>query len=147
MVSSLFLRVVVPTLVILALAAGCGGSGSTVSGTVTFNGQPVERGYINFYPADGKGAPVGGEIKGGKYTVRNVSPGKNRVDVTSTPLSAGNAPSTMDEGIKAAKDAKRAPDEVGPKDEGNGKEHEIGTGSTELNLTIKTASSSDGKSR
>ncbi|MBN9122237.1 MAG: hypothetical protein J0I06_24375 [Planctomycetes bacterium] len=125
-------------LMLVGLSFGCGGSGSSVSGTVTFNGQPVESGNINFIPADGKGAPVGGEIKGGKYTVRNVTPGKNKVVVTA--YSSGEGTSSMDAGIQAAKSGKH--EGVAANSEGNSQVHDISSGSSELNLTLRTMSSS-----
>lgn len=122
---------------------GCGGQGSTVSGTVTYNGQPVEKGHINFIPADGKGTPVGGDIKNGQYSVKGVAPGKNRVEVSSYTTAATDS---MGDATKDKK-AKLPADAIAPNDEGNGKTHEIGSGSTELDLKLTTASSSDGKSR
>lgn len=52
------------------LVAGCGKSGTRVSGNVTFKGQPVPAGKIYFYPDTSKGnAGQAGfaDIKGGKY--------------------------------------------------------------------------------
>ena len=51
------------------LLSGCGSSLATVSGTVTYDGKPVEDGYITFTPADGKGKDGGGPIKNGHYRV------------------------------------------------------------------------------
>lgn len=64
--------------------AGCGQSskGVTISGTVTFDGRPVEEGYVTFSPADGKGSPRAGPIKDGQFTVRDVTPGEKIVSVT-----------------------------------------------------------------
>jgi hypothetical protein len=62
------------------LAAGCG-SAVTVSGEVTYDGKPVEDGRITFLPADGKGPSVGGVVTGGRYTVKNVTPGPKVVKV------------------------------------------------------------------
>jgi len=56
-----------------------------VSGTVTFDGKPVEKGNITFLPVDGKSANTGGEIVGGKYKVKNPTPGKSRVEVSIRP--------------------------------------------------------------
>lgn len=84
----------------LLLLTGCGGgSGSTVSGSVTVDGKPLDDGYISFYPAPNTPGPTtGGEIKGGKYTVRGVAIGKNRAEITAQ----SNAPvaSSMGEAIK-----------------------------------------------
>jgi hypothetical protein len=132
----------------LLAAFGCGGGdGSTVSGEVTFNGKPLDKGYVTFNPSDGKGKPVGAEIVGGKYTARNVAPGKNKVLVTSTV--AGQASDSMDAAIAEAKKAKGGPPADAPTDksDGNNQEHDIPSGGHTLNLTIKTASSSDGKVR
>lgn len=38
-----------------------------VSGTVTLEGQPLEKGSIVFDPADNKGTPVQGGIENGKF--------------------------------------------------------------------------------
>ncbi|QEG29768.1 hypothetical protein GobsT_45660 [Gemmata obscuriglobus] len=54
--------------VALAFMAGCGGPPKAqVSGTVTFNGEPIENGIIQFYPAGGAGQTAGGGIENGKY--------------------------------------------------------------------------------
>jgi len=53
------------------MAAGCDGSKlADVSGTVTFDGTPVEEGTITFIPADGQGQTAGGPIKDGKYSAQ-----------------------------------------------------------------------------
>jgi hypothetical protein len=65
------------------LLAGCGNS-STVSGTVTYNGEPVEDGYIAFL-LDGSGESSGGPISHGKYKV-SVRPGKYHVQVNASKL-------------------------------------------------------------
>lgn len=70
------------------LVGGCGNSLATVSGTVTFNGKPVERGVINLAPADGKGAGVGGSIENGAYVLRGVVPGEKIVRLTA-PVTLG----------------------------------------------------------
>jgi len=67
---------------------GCGPSTSTISGTVTFNGEPVANGAISFFPTDGKGSPAGGLIKDGRYTVTGLKPGERTVQLSS-PVVAG----------------------------------------------------------
>ncbi len=63
-----------PLLVLLAaMLVGCGARDGPerviVSGTVTYQGQPVEEGRIRFLPAKGTKVPVSGaEIVDGKYT-------------------------------------------------------------------------------
>lgn len=57
---------------LLVLGAGCGGGSGLdlhpVSGTVTFDGQPVEDGYITFRAQSGDPRGFAGPIKQGKYT-------------------------------------------------------------------------------
>src|SRR5262245_2351004 len=51
------------TVLLSALVLGCGHSSvATVSGEVTYEGEPVMDGMITFIPADGKGPVVGGRI-------------------------------------------------------------------------------------
>lgn len=72
----------------VVVAVGCGPSTSTVSGTVTFNGEAVATGAISFFPTDGKGVPAGGLIKDGRYTVGGMMPGEKTVQL-SAPFIAG----------------------------------------------------------
>nr|AYC79635.1 hypothetical protein [uncultured bacterium] len=65
-----------------ACLSGCGGgSTATVSGAVTYEGQPVGDGYITFTPADGKGQDAGAKIADGRYTVIGLPPGPKVVKV------------------------------------------------------------------
>ncbi|MFM8274072.1 MAG: hypothetical protein ACKODX_17325 [Gemmata sp.] len=68
---------------VAALVAGCGGGDAwgDVSGTVSYDGTPVEDGAISFIPADGKGQGGGGTIKDGKYAAK-VSVGNMKVQVS-----------------------------------------------------------------
>jgi hypothetical protein len=60
---------------------GCGGGLASVSGEVTYNGEPAGNGYVTFSPADGKGATAGGPIEAGHYTVDNFTPGPKVVKI------------------------------------------------------------------
>src|SRR5882672_87624 len=51
----------------VVLITGCGDGRVRVSGTVLFEGKPVEEGIIAFVPADGKGPTTGGPISDGRY--------------------------------------------------------------------------------
>lgn len=72
-----------------AAIVGCGGDGIErvgVSGTVSYQGQPVQDGLISFEP-QGPGTPAGATIKGGKYDATGngaVPVGKYRVRISST---------------------------------------------------------------
>jgi hypothetical protein len=65
---------------VVLVVAGCGG-GSTgeIIGTVTFDGTPIENGWIDFIPADGQGPTKGAKIEGGKFTVKDVPVGTAKV--------------------------------------------------------------------
>lgn len=67
----------------LTCLVGCSrSSGVTVSGEVIYEGSPVASGYVSLVPADGKGATVGAEIKEGKFTIKEVTPGDKIISVT-----------------------------------------------------------------
>jgi hypothetical protein len=54
-----------------ACLTGCGHDGlASLSGTVSYDGLPVEKGTITFLPADGKGPTAATPIAGGKYSVK-----------------------------------------------------------------------------
>ncbi|MFO0957991.1 MAG: hypothetical protein U0800_11275 [Isosphaeraceae bacterium] len=74
---------------------GCGGSGDNlprqaVSGTVTYDGQPIKEGRINFTPSDpNMKDPVfgGSPIKDGKYSIAKdvgLVPGKYNVSISAS---------------------------------------------------------------
>jgi hypothetical protein len=82
---------------------GCGGPTDelprqAVSGKVTFKGQPLAQGMIQFQPADGGATAGGGAIADGEYSIAKAEglvPGKYQVVVTSTPPPAPLPPGTM----------------------------------------------------
>jgi hypothetical protein len=69
------------TAVGLVLIAGCGDDTGLdkrypVSGTVTYNDKPVEKGQISFIPADpGKQRPANGFIENGRFTLTTATSG------------------------------------------------------------------------
>ena len=76
-------RAVIVGLLAAGLVVGCGGSpAGEVSGTVTYDGTPVENGAIAFHPAAGKGPSAGGTVTGGKYAVTNVPAGTAKVRIS-----------------------------------------------------------------
>ena len=74
-------RSAAPGLLALALLPGCGGDSATVSGKVTYEGEPVAKGMVTLLPADGKGPAAGGPIVDGRYKVENVKAGLKVVKV------------------------------------------------------------------
>lgn len=61
---------------------GCGGDGRlAVNGTATWNGAPIETGFVEFFPTDGAGQVDGADIVNGKFSLRT-NAGQKRVRVT-----------------------------------------------------------------
>ena len=125
--------------VLLAVAAlsGCNkGSGSSIQGSVTYEGAPLKRGQITFTPADGRGKTCGASIAEGKYKVSDVPPGKKMVGISSVKEIHFHR-TTGD----AAKDTNGPPPETAsdlPEDaQGNNQVVEITAGAQELNFDLK----------
>jgi hypothetical protein len=75
-------RVASFSIALIVLLAGCSDNRTAeVTGMVTVDGKPVEKGSISFIPEDGNGVTGGGEIKNGKYTATKVSPGTAKVQI------------------------------------------------------------------
>ena len=69
----------------LAVLHGCGGSDEIekfqVTGTVTYQGKPIEKGSITFDPADNQGISAMGGIENGQYTAE-VPPGEKIIRIS-----------------------------------------------------------------
>ena len=76
-----FLVRLLPVALLVSLSAGCGDGSASVSGEVTYNGEPVGDGSITFLSTDGKGATAGGMIESGRFAVDNVTPGPKVVKI------------------------------------------------------------------
>ncbi|HEV3023142.1 MAG TPA: hypothetical protein VGX76_11775 [Pirellulales bacterium] len=61
---------------------GCGQPSASVSGEVTFDGEPIGKGHITFTPIAGQGGKdVGAPIVDGRYTVADLPPGRKLAHV------------------------------------------------------------------
>jgi hypothetical protein len=140
----------------LLCALGCGGGGRSnkisVTGTVTYDGKPVEAGMIQFVlnEANIKGGDnATATIVNGKFSCSTVTPGKNSVVVTgggSRPAAAPAAkgggmanrpqPPDMRNPKAAMKMAQAADDSIPSNAPGNSQEFDIG-GKDGTNLDIK----------
>src|SRR6186713_1289520 len=77
-------RTAAAALVAATLLLAVGGFGEKlgeVSGTVSYDGKPVEAGSIRFVPENGKN-PEGAVIIDGKYKVANLPPGPAKIVIT-----------------------------------------------------------------
>ncbi len=116
----------------LLVSLGCGKPvGTTVTGNVTWNGQPLAYGAISFVPADGATKTAGAMITGGKYRAVDVPPGEKIVQVIS------GAPPREPGG---SADRPTVPEFTIPPDApGNGAHHTITTGQQTLDLSLSSA--------
>lgn len=125
--------------------AGCGSSVASLSGNVTLDGKPLERGFINIQPVDGNTAAAGGEITSGRYSVKEIPPGKKVIEIIG--VKKVTFASSTEEMMLAAEEAKKKGDDSGlvePADivprnaEGNLQELELVPGSQRKNFDLKT---------
>jgi hypothetical protein len=129
----------------LSLIAGCGRT-AAVSGSVTYDGQPVANGSITFTPEDGKGPVAGGPITEGKYRIVGVTPGRKIAQIIG--VKKVNFAQSHEEAARVAKVnaahgdssgiTERA-DTVPPDAEGNNRVVDVQPGNTEINFTLKSA--------
>jgi hypothetical protein len=138
---SLILAFALATVLVLP---GCGSSTATVSGEVTWEGEPVADGFITFTPVDGKGKDGGAPISAGRYTVRDLPPGPKLVQVIAT--RKVNFASTSEEMKQRAAVARQKGDHNGlvdPADvipanaEGNNVRVEVATGNSTRDFHLK----------
>lgn len=85
------------TLVVLAAVAGCETTPATltVTGTASYDGQPISNGIIYFGPVDG-GSVFSGPIASGRFKLDGVSPGKKKVKIIARKESAGSSTNVED---------------------------------------------------
>ncbi|MFI4874806.1 MAG: hypothetical protein ACIALR_05695 [Blastopirellula sp. JB062] len=92
---SQFAWVILGGATVLFAFVGCGASDGliTVTGTVTFNGEPIEEGSISFTPVDGQGSSGGGAIENGQIVRGRSSPGVIAVQIYAHKLVEKQRPS------------------------------------------------------
>ena len=93
----MFRRASLVRFAIFFLAFGCGAGSPAmyrVTGSVTFDGRPVENGEIIFVPFDKSLAPDAGNIDHGTYDLL-VKAGKKRVEIRASRPLVGKKPNPM----------------------------------------------------
>jgi hypothetical protein len=122
---------------VLAALAGCGKSTSSISGEVTYNGVPVESGYMTFNPV-GKGRAFAARIANGSYSAAEAQPGKFKA-VASGSRKIDHYSSSAEAYANASPNAghvAEAADYIASDADGNAKEIEISSGAHQLDLAI-----------
>jgi hypothetical protein len=129
-------------LALLVTAIGCQQQATTIDGTVTFNGQPVERGSIRFVSTDKTGPTFGAVIRKGKFTVEKAAPGEKLVTIHA--MKQNSVPTSSQEVQQMSEQAQQDENYVDPavlippNAEGNNKTVQISAGENPLEFHLKS---------
>lgn len=130
----------------IAISVGCGEKPTTITGKVTYNGEPVEAGAISFRPADGKGQVYATLIDNGVFSIPKAAPGSRVVEVRGTKKvnfgasheeAARMAAERATANNPLAADVAEAADYIAPDAEGNSKTVEVAPGENTIDFDIK----------
>lgn len=131
------------SVVVLVLWSGCGGDPlgrQSLSGSVSFDGAPLDKGTINFSPIDTAAAATGGPIAAGKFAFerqKGLPAGKYRVSINAPKPGTGG---TVVEGAMPG-DPIAPPQELIPAEWNTGSQQVVevsGSGANEFNFDIKS---------
>jgi hypothetical protein len=124
----------------VVFSTGCGKETTSVSGEVTYNGVPIEIGYLSLSPV-GKGRSVAAPINQGSYKIPDAQPGKYTAVATGSRKinyysrsddAYANAP-------KSGGHISEAADYIAPDAEGNSREIEIVAGDQQMDFAVTGA--------
>ncbi len=120
-----------------AALPGCGGSDTSVRGTVTYDGQPVQRGVITFTPTDG-GKPEGSKILAGEFVIESIQPGNKQVSVIGVigGEAENSAPVTSDDKIRSMVEASREAEMIPTNAVGNGQTVSVEAGTQDIVIEL-----------
>jgi hypothetical protein len=129
----------------LTFVIGCSQK-TSVSGKVTYNGEPVEKGMISFKPSGGTGRSFGAPIENGAYEVSEALPGAWTAVIVGVKkinfaMSSEEAARKANENKSAsgalAGHVSEAADYIPEDAEGNSKTVEITAGSQTMDFDVK----------
>ncbi len=66
-------------------AVGCGSPGNAITGTITVNDQPLQGGYITFYPVEGTKGIKGSPVNDGVFAISELPAGKWKALISEPP--------------------------------------------------------------
>lgn len=127
---------------LLTLSCGCEPT-TSVSGTVTYEGEAVADGWVTFLPADGKGQEAGGKITDGKYRVDEITPGEKIaqiIGVKEVPFVASSEEmerlSRENPETEAGRDVVHSADTIPPDAQGNNRAVVVKEGEQSIDLRL-----------
>lgn len=131
------------TIAAIVLLVGCSDSVATVTGSVTYNGESVKKGYVSFQPSDGRGKSFAAPIADGVYTAAQAVPGNMTAVISGVRevnfyTSSAESYQKADEARKTGQlaDVAEAADYIAPDAEGNSKQVDIQPGDQTLDFSI-----------
>lgn len=123
--------------IVMFTIAGCGHS-TSLSGKITYDDRPVQKGSIAFQPADGQGPTAGSPIMDGKYCIKNILPGKKVVHIVG--LKNVDMPHSSEEMAQKVRSASLGfipADEIPRGAPGNDSVVELGSGQQIMDFHVK----------
>lgn len=129
------------------LLVGCGAKSTSVSGTVSYNGEPVKKGAISFRPTNGAGQSFATTIENGQYSADRATPGPKKVIIVGVRdvnyyASSEESYKKAEEAMKAGQqgpDVAEAADYIAEDAEGNSKQVDILPGDQTMDFSITGA--------
>jgi hypothetical protein len=120
--------------------AGCGSNPTgTVTGSVSLNGQPLEKAYISFASQDGQGGTAGSEVLQGSYRIDGLQPGKYVVHVAGQPTGPIIMPGAPEAQRKLSdQEIQAMMDPLPPDAQGNDQTIEVKAGEQTHDLRLET---------
>jgi hypothetical protein len=118
--------------VLMPLVLGCGGGETSITGTVTVDGHPLQDGYITFFPTQGGKNTCGAQVIDGKYQIEQIPPGPRRVVISGTPEATAATSAAGPPTLRFLPSANY----VAPRAVGNQKVVEIESGTRTLNFDL-----------
>jgi hypothetical protein len=119
------------------MMCGCGGGGAaSVSGSVTYNEQPIESGTITFTPVGGEQSFTA-QISAGKYTAANAQAGQFTALVEAGGSAAASSREAYQQQGAAAQSSQKSANYIPADATGNGQTVEVSSGEQVINFEIK----------
>lgn len=132
-------RILRPFCTLLLLGTlGCNDEGTSVRGTVTYEGQLVERGVITLTPTDGSGKPEGSKVLHGEFHIGSIEPGDKQISVIGGVGSESEqaAPATSEGKVKSMIQAGQQTELIPTNAVGNGQTVIVQEGPQEIEVIL-----------